>query len=120
VSSLQHDFGFHFTGDFFQSFHGLGAKWFQDRNQNWFALFADGTLSSWKNEGGEDAFTPMATVDVALFANPQLLFQATVSLSSSAQDQLTLLEKANGFHFAGSFWQNFLGQNEKWFEDKTG
>src|SRR5262249_6486078 len=113
-------FGFHFTGDYHQSYHGLNARWFQARDNRWYALFSDGTLKSWQMINGQDRFTAVATLDPAVYADPTLLFQARVTLSQSALAQLGQLEQAGGFHFGGSYWQNFLGLNEKWFKDNRG
>src|SRR5207253_2462482 len=120
LGQLEHTYGFHFTGDFMQSYHGLNAKWFQDRTGAWYALFSDGTLKAWTGANGQDNFTTVATLDSALYANPELLFQAPIMLTQAAQTQLTQLEQTHGFHFAGSFFQGFLGLNEKWLADKSG
>ena len=50
----------------------------------------------------------------------EIRFQALVTLPQRSLDQLSSLQQTYGFHFAGSFWQNSLGQNEKWFLDQSG
>jgi hypothetical protein len=120
LSQLQEEYGFHFIGTYYQDYHGLKAKWFQDRSGNWYALFSSGTLRSWTRVNGQDSFTTIATVGPAAYSNPQLLFQAPIVLLPSAQSQLGQLEETRGFHFAASYWQNYLGLNEKWLQDKSG
>jgi hypothetical protein len=38
-----------------------------------------------------------------------------VTLATTALSLLGQLEQANGFHFGGSYWQNWLGLGDKWF-----
>jgi hypothetical protein len=117
LSQLHHDHGFHYTGDYDLSYGGLNAKWFQDRNNQWYALFSDGTLKSWQLVNGKDKFTFVATLDPAVYADPQLLFQAPVAVSTTT---LAQLQQDHGFQFVGTYWLNWLGQNEKWFVDRMG
>src|SRR5207302_1107725 len=109
VPSLQHDFGFHFTGDFFQSYHGLGAKWFQDKTGAWFVLTSDGQLRPW--QGGSSLGSAVATIDPSVWDNPDRLFGAM--LSSAAQAQLGQLQDQFGFHFTGDFFQDYHHLNAK-------
>src|SRR5262249_18290215 len=87
LGQLQDQFGFRFSGDYMQGYHGLNGKWFQDRGGSWYALFSNGALKSWKLAGGQDSFTTVATVDPAVYADPQLLFQAPPTLSAQALAQ---------------------------------
>jgi hypothetical protein len=120
LSQLRHDYGFVFTGNYSQAYGGLNAKWFQDRAGNWFALFADGTLKSWQFVTGRDNFTLVAPLDPAVYTDPQLLFQAPQIVSAQVLDALHQTQLENGFHFVNSYYQNYLGQNEKWFQDSSG
>src|SRR5262249_11963649 len=117
LSQLRDRYGFRYTGNYFQSYGGLNAKWFQDRTGNWYALFSDGSLKSWTSVNGQDSFTAVAAPDASVYADPQLLFEAPLTLSEQALIQLGQLEQAHGFHFGGSYWQSYLGLNEKWFQD---
>jgi len=120
LGQLRYQYGFHFVGSYFQSYHNLNAKWFQDRNTTWYALFPDGGLKSWKQVNGQDKFTDVGLLDPSVYANPQLLFQATETLPAAALAQIAQVQQTDGFHYAGSYWQNYLGLNEKWLKDKTG
>jgi hypothetical protein len=117
TSQLRHDYGFFFTGDYYQDYHGLDAKWIKDRHGQWYALFTDGSLKSWTLANGQDAFAPIAVVDPSVWNNPEFLLEAPETLPQTALDQLAQLEHAHGFHFKGSYWQNYLGRGEKWFVD---
>ncbi len=111
--------GFHMNGGYYQNYSGLNEKWFQDRSNHWFVITPDGSVLPW-TAGKSLASTPaLATLSPAVFDNPALLFQAGGTLSTSLQDQLNQLQASNGFHFAGSYYQNYSGLNEKWFEDRN-
>jgi Ca2+-binding RTX toxin-like protein len=120
LSELRHDFGFHFAGDYYQSYHNLNAKWFQDRDKSWYALFTDGTLKAWKLVNGVDMFTTIDTLDPVVWDDPNLLLQAPVTLAPETLEQLATLRQENGFHFTGNYYQGYGGLNAKWFQDRTG
>ncbi len=87
LSSLQTTYGFHSVGSYYQNYGGLNEKWFEDRNNHWFVITPDGTILSWTT--GPLAGSPtVAVTDPSVYANPNLLFQAPVTLSGSEQAQL--------------------------------
>jgi hypothetical protein len=108
-------FGFHPGDSYWQNWLGHNEKWFQDSKGNWFVLQTDGQIQPWQ-KGGLGA--AVATVDPHVWDNPDLLFGD--SLAPAAQQQLSQLREQYGFHFKGSYWQNFLGKSEKWFQDRAG
>jgi parallel beta-helix repeat protein len=112
LSELRHDYGFHFTGSYAESYLGLNYKWFQDRQGQWYAITPDGQLQLW---GGGASFTTLATIDTAVFDDPTQLFNADVTLTAPAQSQLQQLEQTYGYYTTGNFFQSYLGWNYKWF-----
>ena len=116
LSKLREQYGFHFAGDYYTSFAGQNEKWFQDRTGKWYAVFATGRLAIWN---GGVQFTTIANVDPSVYQNPQLLFHAAVTLSAGDLTHLDQVQQANGFHFGGSYWENYLGQHEKWFRNQS-
>jgi hypothetical protein len=116
LSKLREDYGFKFSGSYYQSFAGQNEKWFQDRTGQWYAVFPSGRLAKWN---GGTQFTTIANVDPSVYQNPQLLFAASVTLSSADQTQLDTIQQAHGFRYTGTYWENYLGLHEKWFKDQS-
>jgi hypothetical protein len=118
LSSLQKEHGFRFAGSFYQNAFGANEKWFKDRDQQWFVITPDGQLRQWDGGANLSTSPTSATVPPLVYDDPTLLFNAEVMLTEDEQEQLSSLRKAHGFAFAGSFYQNAFGANEKWFRDR--
>ncbi|MCI0638951.1 MAG: hypothetical protein L0Y72_22935 [Gemmataceae bacterium] len=114
LSQLRTDQGFHFAGNFWQNWAGQKEKWFQDRLGNWFAITPSGDVF----RGNMNNF--VTNLGVLVFDDPTLLFHAKVIVSAALQQQLSQLQTAHGFHFSGSYWVNWAGRGEKWFQDRKG
>jgi hypothetical protein len=119
LSQLRAQYGFYTTGNFMRSYHNLNDKWILDNTgKQWYVLTTNGTLQKWNGIiNGADSFTPVSGVNSVVWDDPNLLLHAALNLSSTAQAQLVTLSQNNGFHFAGSYYLNYLGLNEKWFQD---
>lgn len=77
LQQLETQYGFYFTGDYSQGYHGLNAKWFRDAAGFTYVVLAAGTLQLWNGViGGVDSFTTIAMVDPQVWSDPQLLFGA--------------------------------------------
>src|SRR5262249_19114634 len=85
-----------------------------------YALFPDGNLDFWTNRTGQDVYIPVASLADAIYADPSELFHVPVPLSTHALQTLESLEQAHGFHMTGNYWQDYLGQHEKWIQDNKG
>jgi hypothetical protein len=122
LSQLRAQYGFYFTGNYWQDYNGLNAKWFRARTgQQWYAIFNDGSLKRWNGiVNGVDSFTTIATLNPQVWVNPDLLLQARLILSQTDQTQLSQLRALYGFYFTGSYSQDYEGLNAKWFLDRTG
>jgi hypothetical protein len=128
LSELRHDYGF-FTpstepANMYTDYLGLGYKWFKDRTGSWYVITQSGQLEYWN---GGTSFTAVDQLGANVYANPNLLFAASVALTTQAQNTLISLEAAHGFHFVGSYYQSYLFTNlgaafdlhEKWFQDSA-
>jgi hypothetical protein len=73
--NLQQIFGFRFDSSFRTDSVGLGEKWFRDRYDVWYVLLPSGLLLRWDGTSVQTS-TAIAIVDVAVFDNPFLLFDA--------------------------------------------
>jgi hypothetical protein len=62
----------------------------------------------------------VASLGAVVFVNPTLLFDAQVSQSAHALDQLGQLRDQFCFQFVGSYLVNCEGFGEKWFKDRLG
>jgi hypothetical protein len=116
---LQQDHGFNPAGSYYTNTYGFGEEWFQDRNGAWFALTSSGNLYQWNGAMGQLG-SQITTVDPLAYSDPSLLFAAQVPLADALLDQLTELEAAHNFHPASSYFRNFYGMGEKWFQDGSG
>jgi predicted GNAT family N-acyltransferase len=117
LGQMRESFGFYNTGNNYLGYLGLDEKWMKDRNGRWYIMTPDGQISRW-NSGS--SITPLANgqVDPQAWDNPNLLFQAPVTLTTP-QSQLAQLRQTYGFRFAGDYYLNYLGLNEKWFIDRN-
>ena len=119
VSELQEQYGFYFTGDYSFNVHKHNEKWFKDRWGRWTALTPDGYFHRW-NDASFTSSPVIARANQAVYNNPNLLFNAEVSLSEEDNSQLTKLREDEGFHFVGSYHFNVHGFQEKWLQDRWG
>ncbi len=117
LGQLRDQYGFRFGGSYYENYLGLGEKWLLDHAGNWYVITPDGNVSQWN---GDSSLTQIASVDPSVAADPQLLFQAPVTMAQGSLTQLGQVEQAGGYHFAGSYYQNWLGHNEKWLQDQNG
>jgi hypothetical protein len=128
LSQLRLDHGFHFVGSYYQNSHGANEKWFQDRDNQWWALTPNGDLIKWDGKSfASSRQNANTTVHLSqytgatasfVFDDPNLLFNASVVLPASLLSELSQLRLDHGFHFVGSYYQNCDGANEKWFQDR--
>src|SRR5581483_6053151 len=119
LSTLRAANGFHYAGSYSQNAQGQNEKWFQDRNNAFYAILPSGVIKKYNNSNVNTS-PVFATVDASVWADPTLLFNAPITLSSATQTQLSSLRSANGFQFVGSFYQSAQGLNEKWFQNRQG
>lgn len=101
--------GFKFGGSYYLNYRGENEKWFINSSNQWFYIKTDGTIH--RSDG-----SLFDTVDRLVWDDPNLLFRARLSIAT--QGQLRQLRLEHGFYFTGSFAQNYLGLNEKWFRDR--
>ncbi len=119
LDTLFAQFGFHFQNSYFQDWLHHGEKWFQNSQNQWSFITPDGKVYQW---GGSNfaGSTQVGTVNPLLYADPTKLFSPAAHLSPTEVQQMEQLQAAHGFVATASFWQNWLGQNEKWFLDRAG
>jgi hypothetical protein len=130
VSNLRAQYGFVTTGNYFQSYHGLNAKWVMDRSGNsttgWYLIRTNGDIQHWGgvNGLGQDILTTVATVSPLVWDDPTLLLQAdmrTATAWTSANQLAAInLRETYGFIFTGSYFQSYNGLNAKWIMDRSG
>jgi hypothetical protein len=113
LTALQAQYGFHFQGSYYQNWSGLGEKWFADRAGNWFYMTPGGQIFASGNN------TPVTTVNPIVFADLTALFH-TSPLAATGTGQVAAAQSGHNFQFVGSYFENWLGQNEKWVQDGTG
>jgi hypothetical protein len=118
LGTLRDNNGFWSNGNYYQNYLriGLNERWFQDSNGNWFVIAApvgNATTTQISRWNGGTSLTAVATVNALVYDAPELLFKATAGLTVN-QTQLQALRLSFGFRFNNSFYQNYLGLNEKW------
>ena len=77
LSDLADQYGFRPANSFFLNLFGYGEKWFQDRESNWFAITADGTIFEHTNFAGVLG-KEIAKTSTSVYVNPNLLFDGAV------------------------------------------
>jgi len=118
LATLQSEHGFHYVGSYYENTHGANEKWFQDRDNQWWALTPDGDLVQWDGISFASSTQKAVHLGSNVFDDPNLLLHATVATPASLLDQLSQSRSDHGFHFAGSYHRNAHGANEKWFQDR--
>ena len=56
----------------------------------------------------------------AVHADPGLLLGAPIHFTEAGLTRLAQLRRAHGFRFAGDYYLNYNGLNEKWLQDRAG
>jgi hypothetical protein len=115
---LQRDLGLSLSADgLFQSFGGLGYNWLRGNGNafgnHWYFLKPNGQLCAWDGTASTSGSTLVATLDPVYYVHPDLLYKP------SQQSYDYILRQRFGLTFAGSYYQNYGGLNEKWLQGTT-
>ncbi len=103
---LDQERGLFSDGNFWENYGGLNEKWVRGAGDLWYFLLPNGEL--YRSDGGSGATgTLVGTPGASYYQQPELLYQA-----QAARD----LDAALGLAFAGDFFQNYGGQQERWLQ----
>src|SRR5262245_64161718 len=77
---LDQQYGFTSTGDYLTNWGGAGEKWFKARDNTWFCVLPNGEVRRWTGLMSTTLLSPalIATLDTAYYADPSLLWNASV------------------------------------------
>jgi hypothetical protein len=97
-----------------QSFATITAKWLQGNinsfGNTWYFIKPNGQLFAWDGTTAASGSTLVGTLDPVYYVYPDLLYNA------SKQTYDYVLQQRLGLTFAGTFYQNYGGRNEKWLK----
>ena len=119
IAAFRTSSGFHSVGTI-QNVFGENEKWFQDRNNNYYALLPNGDLVRYDG-------VSLKTNEVHPDRQPRRPrvrrsddpVQRSHHANPPRPRQLEFYRTTFGFYFIGNYQQNVLGQNEKWFFDRN-
>ncbi len=111
--------GFRFSNSYHENYYGQRERWFKDRNDDWYFITPDGKIRQWDGTSF-DTSTVVAQVAPAVYDIPDRLFNATQTLPNSELMQLQGLQRDFGFRLKVQYYQNHLGQEERWFVNRAG
>lgn len=113
LSDLRKQYGFIFSGNYYQNSSGKNEKWFQDRKNDWYIITPDGALSKWN---GGSSFTALGvTVDAQVWSNPLMLLAADLTQFLSNADQRHFIDLMVRFEF--TYFPSYNGVTYKWLQD---
>jgi hypothetical protein len=127
AANLAQTYDLGFAGSYFYNYLGAGEEWLRsnlpasDPRSNpfhggWYILFPDGTISPWDGTTNPNQSQPAIGQVNPLFwqTYPDALVTSPVAaLAYTTQQNLALT-------FAGTYWQNFYFNNEKWLRSANG
>ncbi|MBP86637.1 MAG: hypothetical protein CMJ64_07975, partial [Planctomycetaceae bacterium] len=143
---LDDDSGLSSDGNMYEDWGGLGEKWIKGSGGDWYYITPAGELFLWHGGDVHNA-TIVATLSPEYHAKPELLYDAAEyattqtettqqqesqvetqeagtdanegeAAANSQTSELAQLDQQYGFHFAGSYYTNWGGKNEKWIQDQ--
>ncbi|MGF1577918.1 MAG: Ig-like domain repeat protein [Gemmataceae bacterium] len=125
LSDLRINYGFRFGASTYQNARGQNEKWFQDRNGLWYTITIEPDLNNPGSQTGvirvgSPFGAKIADVSPAMWDDLNRLFNAPVQVTDQEAAQLQQVKNQFGFRLGVSTYQNLLGLNEKWFQDRAG
>ncbi len=123
---LKQQLGLQFASSYYTNIWGQNEKWMTSTSGNWYCLLPNGELRLWAGSMAttlQPAYL-IATLATSYYADPSLLWNAqsgagSVPLGSSASTGYQLKQQL-GLQYAGSYYTNLWGQNEKWMTSTSG
>ncbi|MEO1994129.1 MAG: right-handed parallel beta-helix repeat-containing protein, partial [Planctomycetaceae bacterium] len=112
ASSLDASLGLHTTGNLFENWGGLGEKWLQDADGQWFFILPNGEFYRWNGSPSSAlSGTFVAALNAGFHADPVTLYAAYDAPQAQALDTSLNLKNTGNLHL------NWGGLNEKWIRD---
>ena len=105
--------GLHVQGTDWQNWGGMNEKWVLSDAGKWYFVTPDGTLYQWAGSTNVAASTVVAHVGACCYVDPDMLHDASLIGSFSAE-LAHELDASLGLRFSGSYATNWGGLSEKW------
>ena len=113
AQALDAELGFENPTSYSENWAGMSEKWLRTGDNRWYFVTPGGSLYEWDGQQDFSSCRLVGQLDAAAYATPAALHDAA-SAPSNLPQLAYQLDQQLGLQFAGNYFQNWGGTNEKW------